>query len=73
MIHRTVSEWWDNLPFVGQSESRRKRRTQKEEAVLQSSVANYEVMESAIDQGTAMVKEPEKSSDLSQSTLGGAS
>lgn len=31
-LSRTVSEWWDNLPFVGQSESRRKRRTQKEEA-----------------------------------------
>lgn len=29
-IRRTVSDWWENLPFVGQSESRRKRRQREE-------------------------------------------
>lgn len=29
-IRRTISDWWENLPLVGQSESRRKRRQREE-------------------------------------------
>lgn len=30
-MKRTISDWWDHLPLVGQSESRKKRRAQREE------------------------------------------
>ena len=30
-IVRSISEWWENLSLPGQSESKRNRRTQKDE------------------------------------------
>ena len=30
VVSRTISDWWENLPLVGQSESRTKRRRREE-------------------------------------------